>query len=455
MNQKELDIAQDFKSITDAEWKELIIKDLKGKDFAETLEWNDANQLTFQPYYRSSDLKKIAKPERFRFLSNDWIIQQNFAGNQAKNAIILDALSKGLDGIGIALNSSTDLAELLKGVYIDAIALNLHGEVSTDTLKQLDQLIEEKAIAPDSIRGLIDFSPLTASSKMGKGKELDNLAEIISIYGDKYTHLKLIHIDARIVKNAGGNESQEIAFALSQLNEYIDQLTKQGIDISVVLENIAFSFSFGTSYFLEIAKIRAFRFLYSGLCQQYGHQVEPTIFAETASIVYSGADSYTNLLRATTASMSAVIGGCNYLNVLPHDIALEESSDFAQRIARNIQIVVKEEGHLAKVADAGAGSYYIEQMRDELAKKGWDIFQLIESKGGYMAALKSNFIQEEILNNKLAIQKELENQSKVMIGVNKFQPEEKGNQKLKEEVAVNGVEFKALNEVRWATPFEK
>jgi methylmalonyl-CoA mutase len=455
MNQQELDISKDFAAITDEQWRDLVIKDLKGKDFSDTLEWKANEQLTFQPYYRNSDFQKIKNPERFRVLPSEWVIQQNYSGSSATNAKIMDALEKGAEGIGIELSTQSDLNALMKGVYIDAISLHLTGAISKETFNQLDKLVADKNIEKSSIQGMLDFSPLSTAVKKGENQSLDELVDLIQTNGANYPNLKMIHIDARIVKNAGGNEIQEIAFALAQANEYINQLIEKGIEAFAVINTMAFSFSYGTSYFMEIAKTRAFRFLFQSLCQQYSVAAEPVIYAETASIVYSKKDPYTNLLRATTAAMSAVIGGCNNLVVLPHNIGLENSSDFADRIARNIQIVVKEEAHFAKVKDAGAGSYYIEQICDELAKEAWSFFQEIEIIGGYAAAIQSELIQNTVEGSRKSTEEALKNETEIRIGINKFQSADKIDFKELPTEEIVGKEFKAMNPIRWATPFEK
>jgi methylmalonyl-CoA mutase len=455
MNQQELDISKDFSAISDEQWRDIVIKDLKGKDFSETLEWKANEKLTFQPYYRNSDFNKITNPERFRVLSKDWVIQQNFGASTVSNAKILDALEKGAEGIGIELSAQSDLNSLLKGVYIDAISLHLTGDISNTTLAHLDKVVAEKGIEKSSIYGMIAFAPLTIAIENEMNQSVDGLAEAIQSHGTDYSNLKMIHIDARIVKNSGGNEIQEIGFALAQANEYIDQLTAAGIEASTAINKMAFSFSYGTSYFMEIAKTRAFRFLFQSLVQQYKVSAEPTIYAETAAIVYSKKDPYTNLLRATTAAMSAVIGGCNNLVVLPHNIGLEQTSDFADRIARNIQIVVKEEAHLAKVKDAGAGAYYIEQMSDDLAKEAWSFFQKIENAGGYVSAIQSELIQNAVAKSRKVTQDALANESEIRIGINKFQAADQSELNELPTKEIVGKEFKAMNAIRWATPFEK
>ncbi len=454
MSNSTVDISADFNSISDEEWKALVEKDLKGKDFAETLVWHNDNGILLQPYYRSSDVAKIKNPERFRSISNDWVIQQDFEDSNDSNSAMLEALERGATGLGLHLKEKSNLSSLLSEIYIDAIPVEFNGQVSENTLKQLIEVAKEKNIPPSAISGVVAFKPLSSSAVLGSNQSLDGLAEVIKSYSDQLSHLKFIQIDASIVKNAGGNEHQEIVFALAQANEYIDRLTDKGIAAETVISNFSFKFAFGTSYFTEIAKVRAFRFLIQSLYKQYGVDTAVEITATTAAINYAAKDSYTNLLRATTSAMSAAVGGCDRLVVLPYDCPFEEQSTFAKRIARNIQIVLQEEAHLSKVKDAAAGSYYIEQLSDELAQKSWELFQAIESMGGFTLSLSQNKFQDLIAINAAEVLSELKDKKRVQVGVNKYEPAKADDKKLKSVIAQSGNDYKALTPIRWSAIFE-
>lgn len=454
MNESKLDISVDFQAVKDEQWKALVEKDLKGKEYNDTLVWQNDNEISLKPYYRASDLNKIHKPERFRTVTNEWVVQQDFEINNGSNNEIISALERGATGIGIFLDKKADLSAVLKDVYIDAIPIEISGDVTKSTLNQLLELTKEKNISLDTISGVIAFKPLTLSAELGSNQSLDGLAEVIKDYSDQFSNLKLIQIDASIVKNAGGRESQEIAFALAQANEYIDRLTDKGIAAEKVIANFSFKFAFGTSYFTEIAKVRAFRFLIQSLYKKYNVDIQAEIVGITASIVYAANDSYTNLLRATTSAMSAAIGGCDRLTILPHDIAFKDRTSFAERIARNIQIVLQEEAHLGKVKDASAGSYYIEQMSEELAQKSWELFQSIESMGGFTLSLIQNKFQELIAINAAEVITELKDKKRILVGVNKYEPAKIDGKEIKSVDLINGKDYKALTPIRWSAIFE-
>lgn len=454
MNESKLDISNDFQGISDEQWKLLVEKDLKGKNFEDTLVWKNDNGISLQPYYRASDLDQIQKPERFRAIQNEWVIQQDFIVKEGVNASILASLERGATGIGLILQENADLSAALQGVYIDAIPLEISGNVSSNTLKQLVEIASEKNVNLDTLSGVVAFKPLAVSAEVGSNQSLDLLAESIKAYSNQLPNVKLIQIDASPIKNAGGNEHQEIAFALAQVNEYIDRLSEKGIDVQLIVDNLSYKFSFGTSYFSEIAKVRAFRFLVGSIYKSYDVQSDVQITASTATINYAAKDSYTNLLRATTSAMSAVIGGCDRLVILPHDVVFTNQTQFGERVARNIQIVLQEEAHLSKVKDAAAGAYYIEQLSDDLAKKSWELFQEIEAIGGFTLALSQNKFQELVALNAAQVLSLLKDKKRILVGVNKYEPAKSEGKQIKEPIKVIGKDYNALNPIRWSAIFE-
>ncbi len=455
MSSSIIDISTDFSAISDEEWKAIVEKDLKGKDFEETLVWKTANGFALAPYYRASDLTKIEKPERFRAATDDWTIQQDITVDAKANTTILAALERGANGLGLVVDASSNLSSALKDVYIDAITLEIRGDVNASIIDQLMQVAAEKEVPLSELTGAICFKPLTDSATNGKNVSIDALADIIKTYGHQLPNMKLIEVDATVVKNAGGNESQEIAFALAQANEYIDRLSAKGIEAKTIINQLGFKFAFGTSYFAEIAKVRAFRFLSTAMFQAYDVQNLPVISGITAAITYAHRDSYTNLLRATTAAMSAAVGGCSRITVLPHDIAFANRSAFADRIARNIQIVLQEEANMGKVMDAAGGAYYIEQLSDQLAQKSWELFQEIEAVGGYTLSLSQNIFQDRIQQQAAKTLDELKKSSKILVGVNKYQAAAISSEELKDLAEVKGTDYKAINQLRWSTLFEE
>ena len=173
---------------------------------------------------------------------------------------------------------------------------------------------------------------------------------------------------------------------LASANEYMAQMTDRGLTADEACANMQLTFGVGSNYFMEIAKLRAARMLWARLAEQY-KPADPSslkipIHACSGMWNKSVYDPYVNVLRLTTECMSASIGGANSITILPFNNTYKTADDFSQRIARNIQIILKEESYLDKVVDPSAGSYYIESLTDELAQMAWNDFKKIEEVGG-------------------------------------------------------------------------
>ena len=187
---------------------------------------------------------------------------------------------------------------------------------------------------------------------------------------------------------------QELAFSLSHGVEYLNLLTDKGINAQVIASKMQFTFGIGTNYFFEISKIRAFRKLWDMVLSEYNvKETYATIHSETTEEITNDQDKNYDILRNTTKSMSAIIGGCDYLAVLPHD-KIESKLEFSNRISRNIHHILREEAFFDKVNNPSDGSYYIENITNEIVYKSWELFQEIENQGGFLYCAQNNLIQK-------------------------------------------------------------
>jgi methylmalonyl-CoA mutase len=237
-------------------------------------------------------------------------------------------------------------------------------------------------------------------------------------------HFSIIAVNGTRYRNAGSSIIQELGFSLSEGVEYLTQVTERGVSIDKVAPNIKFNFGIGPNYFMEIAKVRAARYLWAQVVKAYGASnpsySRMNIHAVTADWNKTLYDPYVNMLRTTTESMSAIIAGIDSLTVRPFDSVFSEPGDFSERIARNQQLLLKEESYLDKVVDPGAGSYYIESITDALIGEAWKLFLEVESVGGFIEAFRQGFIQDRVKQsaekklNDIAIRKE------VLLGTNQY-----------------------------------
>jgi methylmalonyl-CoA mutase len=324
--------------------------------------------------------------------------------------------------------------------------------ISNDALHLVNDLKEfnGKVNAFDGkIKTFVNLDPLLLLAHYGEWHE--DAEKDLSVI----KNLAQIPADLSLYLEAGANTVNELGIGLAHLNEYFNYLNEQSL-----LKNkiVHISVSVKGNFFNEITKLRALRKLVSLLQKQYGTGFPLHIHAQTASINKSRLDAYNNMIRTTTECMSAIIGGCDSLCVLPYNYGFEDASDFTERMAINQQHICRDEAYLGKVADIAAGSYYVETLTEELAALAWERFKEIEAKGGYIKSFTAGFIQELIEKNSVELLKESAEGKKVLVGVNKFQnPKEKTEpftylMKPKKEAASP---FKKIKPVRMAFKFEE
>jgi len=367
-----------FDKVSHEDWRKKIEVDLKGKNFEDTLVWKSEQGIDVQPFYNSSNLPTNNTPLK---VNNNWSIRENvFITTYDKaNKKALLALKGGADSICFIgeISSKDEMDMLLKDIQIDIIDVNFYSV----NIKQIASLIDLK-------KGSISYDFLGDSLFNSQPINLDDLAELTASNED----INTITVNGEGYHTAKTTIAQELAFTLAHGVEYLNKLTDKGLTANKIANSMQFTFATGTNYFFEIAKIRAARILWQSILNEFKVENVPmNIHTVTSSVDFTEDNVANNILRNTTKAMSAIIGGCDSLTILAHDNN-KEKADFANRIARNVQHLLKEESFFDKVNNPADGSYYIENITHEIVNKAWGIFQEIEAKGGYLAALKSNFI---------------------------------------------------------------
>ena len=215
-----------------------------------------------------------------------------------------------------------------------------------------------------------------------------------------------------------------MGYALAWGNEYINILTEAGVPAATVAKKIKFNFGISSNYFLEIAKFRAARMLWANIVNSYDSAdlcaAKMHIHAETSSFNLTLFDAHVNLLRTQTEAMSAALAGVDSMTVVPFDKTYQTPDDFSERIARNQQLLLKEESHFDKVVDPAAGSYYVENLTVAIAQQAWANFLKVEEEGGFYAALKANKVQDDINNTGKARRVDVSKRKEVLLGTNQF-----------------------------------
>jgi methylmalonyl-CoA mutase len=421
------------------EWITALSKELKGRDYREALKWNTEDAIELLPFYTSIPEGSETTPGVFPFLrgfrkeNNNWEIDQeivicdNFV---TANRLALEALNGGASSITFngRIELRDDLDLLLKGIEISYISINfrLHNDPVQFT-ELLKDYCEINSIRFSALTGSIITDPFTRIITNGDWfineesdkKQIIAQAQLLQ----SNTYFRSVTIDATVFHNAGATPVQELAYAAAAGHEYLNLLVNSGMNIDTAAARIQFRFSSGVDLYQEIARLRAFRVIWSNIIQAYNPEHNCThkawIHSETSMLYRSSADQYTNLLRFTTSVFAAVCGGADAVSVLPFDAKNDFS--FSLRMGRNIQLILKEESGLGKIADPAGGSYFIEHLTKDLAEKSWKKFVKIESSGGYLNEIEKGVVQEEILVSADKKKEDFRNGKLKMIGLNFYQ----------------------------------
>ena len=434
---------EEFNPKTLKEWNDKIISDLRGKDY-ESLIWESPEHIKVAPVYNQESTNKLKGDTTHKH--SDWEIEQSL--NKPTNKEILACLNGGASALLLKNVPAQDLEAILENVLIQYIQTSLHSTSIESTLDAFITLIEKRNLDKNSIKGSLQYDPLMESLK--KGSFESNFWEGFRSVQEKTSSLsafKSISIQGVEYHNAGASATQELAFTLAQLSEYLannEYLQTNKVQISLGVS---------TNYFFEIAKFRAMRILWTQILKAYKKDEYPlNLRAETGLRTSTVFDPHVNMLRTTSQCMSAAIGGANTINVNSFNAAYKKDDDFAQRMARNISLILKEESYFNKVSDPSAGSYYIEYLSNELSLNAWKLFQEIEAQGGWMEAVKTNSIQERIEQNAAEQEESLDTGNTHLLGTSLYpNTEEMMSAKMETSIQkdfVKGKDFRALNTKR-------
>lgn len=411
----------EFNSTTAAQWKDQLVKDLKGVDFNQLI-WHTDNGFDVNPFYTKEDLQTQPTP---LFSHSDWNIGFTINVNDEKtaNQIALEALNGGVSCLSFCLDGNKKLSVLLKDILIEHIAIQFVLNNGVDVFeKQLNTIIAERNLKAADLNIAVNYDILAHLAEHGNwlaNKESD-LADITKIADFSFNTYKLV-VDASLYQNSGANQLTELALILSHYNEYLNYLTETKFDFTKLKNGIQINVSVGADFFGEIAKLRALRKLISLVNSTYNINVPLFISCTTSQLTLAAKDVHTNLLRSTTQAMSAVIGGCSSLYVTPFDELLDaKDRNLSVRMARNQQIILKEESYLNKASDIGAGSYYIETLTEQLATNAFELFKTWEAKGGFITCLENGTLQNEVNQQAKLLKEKTASGEIVIIGVNKY-----------------------------------
>ncbi|MEI6823277.1 MAG: methylmalonyl-CoA mutase family protein [Bacteroidota bacterium] len=445
MDNKNPKLFTDFPEVTTQQWEALINADLKGADYDKKLVWHTIEGINVKPYYRAEDLDNIAylntNPAQAPFVrgnkldSNNWDIRQDVTVNDiAKaNAIAVDAINKGANAIGLKavyVLSTDNMTTLLKDIDLTKVKIHFISSYSyVHTFDIFMDYLRKNKIDASKVKGSFNFDPFSYLLTHGDFYTTleNNMVEaeyLVKRCIKSLPGFKVITVNGHYFHNAGSSIVQELAFTLASANDYLYSLTSKGFKVDELTPLFQFSFAVGSNYFMEIARIRAARLLWAKIVEQYKPENDAAkqIFINNTTSNWNKTvyDPYVNMLRAATEAMSAAIGGADSICVTPFDAPFKDEDDFSDRIARNQQIILKEEAYLDKIVDVSAGSYYIENLTDSIANYSWELFKKVEELGGFAEAVKAGFVQDEVIKTAQQRDMDIANRKVTILGTNQY-----------------------------------
>lgn len=417
----------EFDLISEKQWKNKVQVELKGLEYNETLVWGTNDQINVKPLYTKTDIDYAAVQPLPR-KNTDWKIISNYTGNSHQDHTFL---------YGYEIDYSTLQSITTLPVYLD---LFIHLD-QTNTFKGLSHLKNLKYLNLD-IFGFYAQNGLWQTDKKAESYELvrqaladQSFEKAISIQGDVY-------------QNAGANHVQQLAITLAHAVEYLDAFGPE------IADRMYFRFAVGSNYFFEIAKLRAFRFLWKMILDEYQVQSEALIYTTNSSRNKSKLDRYNNVIRTSVEANAAVLGGSDVIHVQSYDY-LTETSDFGLELAAKQQLLLQKESNLDQFADPVAGSFYVESLTNQLAEHALELFKNIQHVGGFLKALENETIQEYVYTSARKEQKEFDQNEINLIGVNKFRNTEEVLENQKREKVVKPALFIPIVPSRLAEKLEK
>ncbi len=484
MKEKREKLFSEFPPVSNEEWMEVVTRDLKGAPFEKKLVWRTKEGFNVQPFYRAEDIEhlptKDVLPGQFPYVrgtkaDNNWLVRQDIAVQgdiKQLNTNIKCVMERGANSLGLhfvdeCVNAST-IQEMLAGIDLDKLEINLYAR--RDLTVQLIEATKEalKALGADlgKVRGSFGFNPFrhTLGAGVRWSEWVETSVEVLKA-AEPLTQFTCLSFQSVDLVNAGAYIYQEIGYALAAGADMLAKVSeKSGKSISEVAERIRFEMGIGSNYFMEIAKFRAIRWLWALIVRSNDEKAteratKAVVHAETSRWNKTIYDAYVNLLRSMTETMSATIAGVHSVTVNPFDKHYNpKGSDFSRRIARNQQLLLKEESHFDKVVDPAGGSYYIEHLTQAIAEQGWKLFLEVEEQGGFAKLANEGKVQEAVNASNEARHKAVATRRENLLGTNIFPNfTETATEETRaiDNSKVEGKEITALDKRRGASDFEE
>ncbi len=414
----------EFEAVTSKQWKQKIQFDLNGADYNDNLIWKTNEDIHVKPFYHADEFKDF--PAISNTKATQWhICQSIFVADILKsNRKAINAIERGAESIKFIIpNETVSLTLLIKNIDTTSIFLYFELQFLSDKyLLQFPDLIHKENIF---------FKVDIIGNLVKNGNWFSSLQEDHQKFEILVNQINTLSIDLSIFQNAGANMVQQLAYGLSQANEYLNHFDSTMEKDKKLSIKILFKVSVGTNYFFEIAKLKALRILWNTLALEYGFNTQCHIIVTPTKRNKTLYDYNTNMLRTTTECMSAILGGADTVCNLAYDAVYHKDNEFGERIARNQLLILKHESYFDKVNNPSDGAYYIESLTNQITEKSLELFKNIEENGGFLNQLKDGTIQRKIKENAAKEQRQFDDGKEILLGSNKHpNPKDKMKQEL-------------------------
>lgn len=466
----EFSIADDFPPVSYDEWRKLAEAALEGAPFEKKLVTHTYEGFDVQPIYTRADQLGEGDPLGFPGQSpfvrgsrplgstaSGWDLRQEHAHPDLEiaNRAILDDLQGGVSSVllrldaaacngldpddpaakelvghhGIAAYRADDLDAALADVQLNVIAVALDaGAAFLPAAAALVSIWQRREVPADEARGAFNADPLAALARNGQlpiapAAALELMARLAAWTATNYPHVTAVGVNTAVYHHAGATAAQDIAFGMASAVEYLRAMTAAGMNLDDAARQIHFRISVGTHHFLSIAKLRAARQLWSRVVEACGGSADAAamkMHVRTSNRVLTQRDPYVNLLRNTVGVFSAGVGGADAITSVPFDHLTGLSDDFSRRVARNTVLILQEEAHLHRVIDPAGGSWFLDQLTEQVADKAWEVFQEVEGNGGMLQALQSGWVAGQIDSAFAPRAKDIARRKEGITGVSEF-----------------------------------
>ena len=408
---------KEFSPVSKAEWDAVIVKDLKGADYEKKLVWNVPSGMAVRPYNQREDIASYdwleSAPGVFPYVRGvktepGWTIRESIDHTDPipANKAALAAVAAGAEEVAfgrVAIGSVNDLALLLNGLDNVPVHIICPGDKLMRRLLQYLTKHPRKTKLTSTLDPLLD---LDLSEETAKAN---------------HPNFFPFMIDAARIEESGPTTAEQVGFALAAGIDYIDAMSRRGIEPVRAAGLVEFGFTVASNFFFEISKLRAFRMVWSRAAESFGipaDKCRAAIATRTSRWNKTIYDPHVNVLRATTEAMAAIIGGASSICIYPFNACYERPNEDSRRLARNTQIMLKNEAMLGRVSDPGGGAYAIESITEFQARQSWKIMQEIEARGGYRKA--AEWIAEKSAKSMSEREARIASRKRIFVGTNMY-----------------------------------